>query len=232
MILPIKYPVFSLSPENLSGNDLSVQAVSDGAGGTTTVTVASGDYVGVLTASPGAISLVIFEVVAGGPWIEVAKQPETGDVVIVTGTEVPFVFGSASVVNEDQALAPVNLGLITTFLGQLQNEIGQLQGLQGTIQELRAEIPPPAASVTWMAGEYELTSEIRVASCDTSEGDVIINLPEGDGGRVVFVSNRHGNGTVHLVCEGNSMHPAGPIGLGPSGRCVIASFGGGWDVKL
>jgi hypothetical protein len=85
-----------------------------------------------------------------------------------------------------------------------------------------------------MAGVYDLTPDITVASCDTSEGDVTIKLPDGDAGRVVFVSNRNGAGTVHLVSESNpgSIHPVSPVGLGPGGRCVIASFGGGWDVKL
>jgi hypothetical protein len=79
---------------NLDGSDLDVAAFSDAVGGTTTVTVAEGDYVMAIDLDGSTTVGTIYLVHDGDPWEVVNLGTTPGDLFIGTAPDVPFQRGA------------------------------------------------------------------------------------------------------------------------------------------
>lgn len=106
----IKYGCI-LSSANLDGSSLEVEAFSDPAGNTTTMTVEAGDMVGDLQFDPetSTVSITIYTVVNGDAWIENDVPTISGEFIISTCTDLPYQAGSLGICLDDNKFYSVNL---------------------------------------------------------------------------------------------------------------------------
>lgn len=89
----VKYGITATS-SNLDGSDLDVAVYSDASGGTTTKTVAEGDYIMNVFVDGSTTVGTIYLVHDGSAWEEIDLGTTPGDLFIGTAPDVPFQRGS------------------------------------------------------------------------------------------------------------------------------------------
>ena len=121
MILAVRYGVV-LTPENLSGADMTVAAFSALDGSTEPRTVVDGDAVLDVVISPsGKTTGQVWIAVDGDDWLLAGTQPMAGDFVvgISPATDLLYQAGSLVVFATDGTFVPANFGVILALTGNL-----------------------------------------------------------------------------------------------------------------
>lgn len=185
--------------------------------------------------------------VQGGVLTSNNPQPSQGDLIALTcpASDVAYLAGSVGVVASDGTLSGASMGVLMWLMTQpngtdltpvwdsIANTAQNLQWLNEQVNALSAT--PGTNAVTPMAADSPVTlvegDGIVCVSADTSEGDVIVNLPPAYPNRpAILVTNRNGAGVVEIVAQ-EPIHPSGggSLILGPADRVTLQSFGGGWE---
>lgn len=121
MILAVRYGAV-LTPENLSGADMTVGAFSALDGSTEPRTVRNGDVVLNVGVSPaGRTTGQVWIAVDGDDWFLAGTQPTAGDIVVGLApvADLPYQAGSMLVFAEDGSFTPANFGLSLALTGHL-----------------------------------------------------------------------------------------------------------------
>jgi hypothetical protein len=247
MIIEVRYACFTDGTAN-------VVIPVDPIGGMDNRTLNENDVVASIQSNVPNTTAVTFELLRleNGVLVPNNPQPSQGDLIVVTcpASDVSYLAGQVGVVASDGTLAGASMGALmwiamnmqpeTTDLTPLWEAIGNsaqnLQWLNDQVNELNSfrqssvtnSITPMAADspVNLVAGDG-----IVCISADTSEGDVIVNLPPAYPNRpAILITNRNGSGVVQIVAQ-EPIHPSGgtTLILGPVDRVTLQSFGGGWE---
>jgi hypothetical protein len=121
MILAVRYGAV-LTPENLSGADMTVAAFSALDGSTEPRTVADGDVVMAVNISPsGKTTAQVWIAVDGSDWLLAGTQPVAGDMVVGLAPvdDLAYQSGSLVVITADGSFVPANFGLMLALTGHL-----------------------------------------------------------------------------------------------------------------
>lgn len=116
MMLYAKYGVL-LRPENISGESLEVDVLSDPIGSTEVRTVSDGDIVLEVNVTNGATTGALWVVRDGSRWVLAPAQPAPGDLLVglCPASDLLYQSGSLLVFAEDNSFVPANFGLLLSL---------------------------------------------------------------------------------------------------------------------
>jgi hypothetical protein len=244
MIIEVKYAGFT-------DGTTEMLVPIDPIGGVEARSLNENDVVGSIVSNVPNTAAVSFELLRVQDGVLTSNNPQAseGDVIVVTcpAADVAYLAGSVGVVASDGTLAGASMGALMWLASNAQpsgtdlapvwdsiaNAAQNLQWLNDQVNGLNQA--SATNSITPMAAESPVTlvhgDGVVCVSADTSEGDVVVNLPSADPNRPpILITNRNGSGVVEIVAQ-EPIHPSGggSLVLGSADRVTLQSFGGGWE---